>query len=50
MDVITTYLYGSTKNEIYMKILEIFKLLEENSIKPRSIYLIKLQQSLYGLK
>ena len=38
------------KNEIYMKILERFKLLEENSIKPRSIYLIKLQQSLYGFK
>ena len=50
MDVITTYLYGSIDNDIYMKILEGFKLLEANCTKPRSMYLIKLQRSLYGLK
>ena len=46
MDVITTYLYGS----IYMKILEGFKLFEANNTKPHSMYLIKLQRSLYGMK
>ena len=30
MDVITTYLYGSIDTDIYMKILEGFKLLENN--------------------
>ena len=50
MNVITTYLYGFMDNDIYMKIPEGFKLLETNCPKPRSMYLIKLQQSLYGLK
>ncbi|WKA03311.1 hypothetical protein VitviT2T_021428 [Vitis vinifera] len=50
MDVITTYLYGSMDNDIYMKIPEGFKLLEANNTKPRSMYSIKLQRSLYGLK
>ena len=50
MNVITTYLYGSMDNDIYMKILEGFKLLEANCTKSRSIYSIKLQRSLYGLK
>ena len=50
MDVITAYLYGSMDNDIYIKILEGFKLSEANSTKPRSIYSIKLQRSLYGLK
>ena len=50
MDVITAYLYGSMDNDIYMKIPEGFKLPEENNIKPRSMYSIKLQRSLYGLK
>ena len=50
MDFITTYLYGSIDNDIYMKIPEGFKLSEANNTKPRSMYLIKLQQSLYGLK
>ena len=50
MDVITTYLYGSMDNDIYMKILEGFKLPEANSKKPHSMYSIKLQRSLYGLK
>ena len=35
---------------IYMKIIEEFKLLEAESTKPSSLYSIKLQQSLYGLK
>ena len=50
MDVITAYLYGSMDNDIYMKILKGFKLSEANSTKPRNMYSIKLQQSLYGLK
>ena len=33
-----------------MKTLEEFKLLETNSTKARSMYLIKLQQSLYELE
>ena len=50
MDVITTYLYGSIDNDIYMKILEEFKFPEVNNTKPRNMCSIKLQQSLYGLK
>ena len=37
MDVITTYLYGSIDNDIYMKIPIGFKLHEENSTKPRNM-------------
>ena len=44
MDVITTYLYGSINNDIYMKILEVFKLSEENNTKPYNLCSIKLQQ------
>ena len=43
MNVITVYLYGSMDNDIYLKILEGFKLLEANSTKPCSIYSIKLE-------
>ena len=50
MNVITVYLYGSMDNDIYMKIPEGFKLPEANCTKPRSMYSIKLQRSLYGLK
>ena len=50
MDVITTYLYGSMDNDIYMKIPEGFELPDANNTKPRSMYSIKLQRSLYGLK
>ena len=50
MDVITTYLYGSIDNDIYMKIPKGFKLPEANNTKSRSMYSIKLQRSLYGLK
>ena len=50
MNVITMYLYGSMDNDIYMKIPKGFKLPEANCTKPRSMYSIKLQWSLYGLK
>ena len=50
MDVITTYLYGSIDNDIYMKILKGFKLHEANNTKPHSMCSIKLQRFLYGLK
>ena len=43
MDVIIAYLYGSIDNEIYMKILEGFRLLEANNMKPHSMCSIKLQ-------
>ena len=58
MDVITTYLYGSMDNDIYMKIPgsmdndiymkipEGFKLHEANT-KPRNRCLIKLQLSIW---
>ena len=49
MNVITTYLYRSMDNDIYMKIPEGFKLPDANK-KPRIMYSIKLQRSLYGLK
>ena len=49
MDVITSYLYGSINNDIYMKIPGGFKLPEANNTKTRNMCLIKLQQSLYGL-
>ena len=50
MDVVTTYLYGSINTNVYMKIPEGFKLPEVMNSKPRSMYSIKLQRSLYGLK
>ena len=50
MDVVTTYLYGSLDNDIYMKILEGFKIPEALGSKPKEMYSIKLQRSLYGLK
>ena len=50
MDVVTTYLYGSIDTNVYMKTTEEFKLLEVMNSKPRSMYSIKLQRSLYGLK
>ena len=37
-------------NDIYMKIPEGFKLPEASCTKPHSMYSIKLQRSLYGLK
>ena len=50
MDVVTTYLYGSIDANVFMKIPEGFTLLEAMNSKPRSMYSIKLQRSLYGLK
>ena len=50
MDIIITYLYRSIDNDIYMKILEGFKLPEANNTKPRNMCLIKLQRSFYALK
>ena len=50
MNVVTAYLYGSIDTNVYMKIHEGFKLLKVMNSKPRSMYSIKLQQSLYGLK
>ena len=43
INVITTYLYRTMDNDIYMKILEEFKLSEANCTKPRSMYSINLQ-------
>ena len=50
MNVIIDYLYGSIDNDIYMKIPEGFRLPEANNTKPHSIWSIKLQRFLYGLK
>jgi hypothetical protein len=50
MDTVTAYLYGSLNNDIYIKIPEGYKMLEAYNSKFQSIYSIKLQRSLYGLK
>ncbi|KAL0556350.1 hypothetical protein IC582_004863 [Cucumis melo] len=50
MDVVTTYLYGSLENEIYIKIPEGFKIPESYNSNSRELCSIKLQRSLYGLK
>ena len=50
MDVVITYLYESIDTNVYMKIPEGFKLPEVMNSKPRSMYSIKLQRSLYELK
>ena len=50
MDVITTYLYGSLDANVYMKIPEGFTFPKAMNSKPRSMYSIKLQRFLYGLK
>ena len=50
MDVVTTYLYGSLDANVYMKIPKGFTLPEAMNSKPRSMYSIKFQRSLYGLK
>ena len=49
MNVVTTYLYGSLDANVYMKIPEEYTLPEAMNSKPWSMYLIKLQKSLYGL-
>jgi len=48
MDVVTTHLYGSPGNDIYMKLLEGFNL--PNKANSKEDYSIKLNKSLYGLK
>ena len=50
MDVVTAYLYGSLDANVDMKIPKGFTLTEAMNSKPRSMYSIKLQRSLYGLK
>ena len=50
MDVVTAYLYGSLDANLYLKIPEGFTLPEAMNSKPWSMYSIKLQRSLYGLK
>ena len=50
IDVVTTYPYGSLDNDIYMKIPEGYKMPETYNPISRSMYSIKLQRSLYGLK
>ena len=50
MDVVTTYLYGSLDANVYMKIPKGFTLPEAMNSKPWSMYSIKFQRSLYGLK
>ena len=50
MDAVTTYLYGSLDNNIYMKILEGYKMPETYNLISQSMYFIKLQRSLCGLK
>ena len=49
MDVITAYLYGTLDNDLYMKILEGFRMPQGTNSKHYSIYSIKLQRSLYRL-
>ena len=50
IDIVTAYLYGLLDSDIYMKIPKGFKMPEALSIKPKEMYSIKLQRSLYGLK
>lgn len=50
MDVVTAYLYGSLDSDIYMKLPEGFRMPEADKSKDRSVYSIKLQRALYGLK
>jgi hypothetical protein len=48
MDIVTAYLYGSLDSEIYMRVPEGLKILGPNP--NRSMYSVRLQRSLYGLK
>lgn len=50
MDFVTHYLYGTLNNDIYMRIPGGFKIPEALKLKPKELYAIKLQRSLYGLK
>ena len=48
MDIVTAYFYGSLDSDIYIKILEGYKMPE--AYTPSNLFSIKLQRSLYGLK
>jgi len=48
MDDVTTYLYSSLENDIYMKIPQRFNLLNKENYKED--YSIKLNKSLYLIK
>ena len=50
MDVVAAYLYGSLDKDIHIKILKGFTMPKVFCNEPRSIYSIKLQKKLYGLK
>lgn len=50
MDVVTAYSYGSLDDNNYMKIPDGFKIPQMRNDENRSMYNIKLQRSLYGLK
>ena len=51
MDIVTTYLYGSLDNDIYMKVRKEFKIPAETyKSSSRELYSIMLQRALYGLK
>ena len=50
MDVVIAYLYGNLDKDIYMKIPEGFHMPKSKSNRPRDVYYVKLQRSLYGLK
>ena len=50
MDIDIAYLYGSLDNDIYVKIPEGYKMPETDNPTSQSMYSIKLQRPLYGLK
>ena len=50
MDVVTTYLYGFSDNDIYMKVPKGFKIPKTYKSNSHKLCSIKLQRSLYGLK
>ena len=50
MDIDIAYLYGSLDNDIYVKIPEGYKMPETYNPTSQSMYSIKLQRPLYGLK
>ena len=48
MQLVTTYLFGTIDNDIYMKIPEGFEMPEAYNSNPQKVYSITLQRSLYG--
>ena len=50
MDVVVMYLYELLDKDIHMKTLEGFTMSKVSCNEPRSVYSIKLQKYLYGLK